>query len=159
LSGSDDVFTHVPLQSVWPAVHAQEPPEQRVPPEQAVPHVPQFLESVWVSAHVAVAEQKVGVELGHAQLPPLHASAPGQATPQVPQFAGSVSVSVQVCVPEQNVLPPEQPQLPPLHPCAAAQARPQAPQLSGSVPVSVQWPPHSTVPEPQPQVPSWHAPP
>jgi hypothetical protein len=127
LSGSVDVSAHPILQHSCPGGHAgpslhstgvwQEPPSQVAPAAQALPQDPQFLGSLFVSAHPLVQHCSSGLHAG----PPLqlvgtwhaldtHASPGEHALPQLPQSSGFVFSSThspaQHDRPSVHALPP-----------------------------------------------------
>jgi len=132
--------TQTPLQSVNPGeqIWTQVPNEQVCLAAQALPQLPQFLESVEVLAHTSAGVPTLQVELGvrHWQLDAEQTWAGTQRFPQLPQFEPLVDVSTHV--PEAGSLGQSATGAG-LHTQVAArqvprpQSRPQAPQLAASV--------------------------
>jgi hypothetical protein len=129
------------LHATSPLGHAQLPPKHSWPPPHAVPHVPQFVRSDFVSTQLEPHFVRPGSQTVWQS--PLLQTSPApvlQVFPQRPQFAGSVEVSVQVAPhitagDVQGVTPPSLPPSPPSVP----------PSVPPSGPPSV--PPEEVLPE------------
>jgi len=153
LALSTSVFTQVPMQSVRPLGHSQEPSAHICPAGQAVPHMPQFAASV--ITFTQTPPQSV-VSVGHAQAPEEQLCPAGQAMPHMPQCSGEAMRSTQIVrmpmpimsMTSQALSPlgHADTQLPPVHISSAAHIVPQAPQLPLSVLVSVQVAPQRSWP-------------
>jgi hypothetical protein len=106
--------THEPLHGIIPEpqLDAMHVPitQVGVPPLQMLPHVPQFIESMFVS--VQVPPQFV-VGDGHVHAPLAQVWPLGHAVPQAPQFALSVIVSTHAL--PHSMRPDAHPHAEPLH--------------------------------------------
>jgi len=139
--GSAVVSTHELPQATNGAVHAatHAPAWQSgAPPEQTVPHAPQFAGSLESSRHVP---PHAVPPWGQAQAPAMHAAEVGHAVPQVPQFDGSLAVATHD-VPH-SVRPTAHADWhdPLAHTRPMVQACPHEPQFCGSLVESTHVPP------------------
>jgi hypothetical protein len=128
----------IPMHSVSPAAHMQEPPMHGAPTGHALPQLPQFVFDVWRSTQVIPpppipppmqAVRPVEQPITHD--PAEHIVPPGQRLPQPPQLRGSVCVFVH-CTP-QSVSPPPHAHAPLAQFAPVGQVFPHMPQFDGSV--------------------------
>jgi hypothetical protein len=125
------------LQLVVPVGQLHDPLTHDAPPEHAMPHAPQFLESTLTSTQLPLQSVSAAPH-PLPQAPPLHTWLVVHAAPQAPQFDRSELLLTQT--PLQIAIPTGHVHVPLTHAAPAAHALPQEPQFLASLLVETQAP-------------------